>query len=416
MNTTLEEFTTTPVDARNVPDSPVSVQDVRSRGYRLDDLWLPSVVARESAIAHNLRRFADWCAQREVDLAPHGKTSMAPQLWERQLEHGAWGISAATVGQARIMRRFGIRNVLIANEVIDPGQAAWLAQVNQDDDVRYYSLVDSETGVRLLEQAGANAGAVLPVLVELGVPGRRTGARTVDDALALAWSVHRSSHLDLAGIEGYEGVLPQNRTSDEVSNTATWLEGIAEVTRRADDAGLFSPADEIIVTAGGSASPDLAAEALTSITGLSRPTRRIIRSGCYLTHDHRSYERSSPLRSSASDDPLIPALSCYAYVNSAPEPGRALITAGKRDVPVDIDLPIVLRARDRHGRWHQRPDLEVFELNDHHTFVDDPESALQVGELVELGLSHPCTTFDKWRLIPVVDDESNVIDAIATLF
>lgn len=403
------------IAARNFPTTPVSVEEVRAADLTLEDLWLPTVVARESALAHNLTRFASWCRERGVDHAPHGKTSMAPQLWQRQLEHGAWGLTAATVAQARTMHDFGIDRVLIANEVVDPNQARWLAAVAGETGRTYAVLVDGEGGVRALEQAAATAGSRIPVLVEIGVPGRRTGVRSVAEGLELARRVHASDGLALAGVEGYEGVLPQGRDGGQVEAVTTWLAGLTELALRADAEGLFD-GDEIIVTAGGSAFPDLAAEALTAVEELSRPVRRIIRSGCVITHDHQSYERSSPLRSGATSDPLRPALTAYARVHSTPEPGRALATIGKRDVPVDVDLPVLLRVRRDGGPWQPLEGLGVVELNDHHLFVDDPDSFLQVGDVVELGLSHPCTTFDKWDLIPVVDDDHRVIDAIVTLF
>ena len=402
------------IAARNFPTSPVSVGEVRAAGLTVEDLWLPTVVARESAIAHNLQRFAEWCRERGVDHAPHGKTSMAPQLWQRQLEHGAWGITAATVAQARTMHDFGIDRVLIANEVVDPNQARWLAAVARESDRTYAVLVDGEGGVRALEQAAAAAGSRIPVLVEIGVPGRRTGVRSVAEGLELARRVHGSEGLVLVGVEGYEGVLPQGRDDSQVEAVTTWLTQLTELARSADAEGLFD-GDEIIVTAGGSAFPDLAADALTAVDGLSLPVRRLIRSGCVVTHDHQSYERSSPLRSGASSDPLRPALTAYARVHSTPEPGRALATIGKRDVPVDVDLPVVLGVSRDGSPWRPLEGLKVIELNDHHFFVDDPDSTLRVGDVIELGLSHPCTTFDKWGLIPVVDDD-RVIDAIATLF
>lgn len=412
----VEELTAEPIYARNFPLTPISVQDVRDADYHLEDLWLPTVAAKETALSHNLERFTAWCREQNVDHAPHGKTSMSPQVWHRHLEHGAWGITAATVAQARTMHRFGIERVLIANEVVDPGQLRWLARTALDGDRWYACLIDSEEGLRRLEAAAADAGSAVPVLVEIGVPGRRTGVRSIDDALGLARAVHDSKHLRLDGIEGYEGVHPQGRTDDQVEAVSSWLQRLPELTRRADEEGLFDAVEEIIVTAGGSAFPDLAAAALGDVRDLSKPVRRIIRSGCVITHDHLAYERSSPLRSKASDDPLLPALTCYADVNSVPEPGRALVAVGKRDVPVDIDLPIVLRARRPGEDWREVNGLTVVELNDHHLFLDDPESTLRVGDQVELGLSHPCTTFDKWRLLPVIDDDGLVVDALATLF
>lgn len=405
-----------PVPARSLPESPISPAKVRAAGWRLADLWLPAVVLRESALAHNLDRFARWCREHGVDLAPHGKTTMAPQLWSAQLDRGAWAITAATVAQARIMREHGVPQVLIANEVVEPAQLAWLSDALADPGFEPLCLVDSDAALDLMLRYLPPAARPLPVLVELGVPGRRTGIRDATDALHLAERVARSQRLRLAGVEGYEGVLPQRRDADALASARAWLDRLVHLLGRADDRGVFADADEIVVTAGGSGYPDLVADAFAAIPPLSRPVRRVIRSGCYLTHDDLAYERSSPLRSGADPDPLAPALSCFARVLSCPEPGRALLGVGKRDVSFDVDLPVV-RAVHRGGeRIPAAGQARVVELNDHHGFCDTEPGLLRVGDVVELGLSHPCTVFDKWQLIPVLDEDDRVIDAIRTIF
>jgi D-serine dehydratase len=104
-------------------------------------------------------------------------------------------------------------------------------------------------------------------------------------------------------------------------------------------------------------------------------------------------------------------------VLSRPEPTLALVGAGKRDVSYDVGLPVPLAVRDRHGARSVRGQMDVFELNDQHAYVRiEPADPLAPGDLVGLGISHPCTTFDKWRLIPVVDDDYAVVDAVATYF
>ncbi|QBI55194.1 alanine racemase [Streptomonospora litoralis] len=408
------------VEARSLPASPVSAAEVRAAGLRLDDLWLPAVVLHEDALRHNLDRFARWCSEHGAELAPHGKTTMSPHLWSAQLDRGAWALTAATVAQARVMRRFGASRVLIANEVVEPGQLAWLAEALDDPDFTPMCLVDSEAQAAAMETALAAAPRPLPVLVEIGVAGRRTGVRDPGDALALARRVAASARLRLAGVEGYEGVFPQRRDGDAPERARAWLDALAEFAARADSEGLFAAVEEIVVTAGGSAYPDLAADALAAVPALSRPLRPVIRSGCYLTHDDLFMERASPLRSAADPAPLRPALTCYARVLSCPEPGRALLGAGKRDVSFDIDLPRP-RAVLRDGRRTAVGEgVRVVELNDHHAFLDVAESAgdavPQVGDVVELGLSHPCTVFDKWPLIPVLDSRRRVVDAVRTLF
>ncbi|MUL42882.1 hypothetical protein FZ103_17190 [Streptomonospora sp. PA3] len=409
-----------PVEARSLPESPTSAARVRAAGLHRADLWLPAVVLHEDALRHNLDRFARWCAEHGADLAPHGKTTMSPHLWSAQLDRGAWGLTAATAAQARVMRRFGADRVVIANEVVEPGQLAWLADALADPGFTPVCLVDSVAGVEAMEAALSAAPRPLPVLLELGVAGRRTGVRDPKDALALARRVAGSTRLRLAGVEGFEGVFPQRRDGDAPERARAWLAALAAFAARADREGLFADADEVIVTAGGSSYPDLAAEALASLPELSRPLRPVVRSGCYLTHDDLFMERASPLRSGADPDPLRPALTCYARVLSCPEPGRALVGAGKRDASFDIDLPRV-RAVLREGeRMPVEGGVRVVELNDHHAFLDVDatagRAAPRVGDVVELGLSHPCTVFDKWPLIPVLDAHDRVVDAVRTLF
>ena len=407
---------TQPVSARSMPTSPTSAEQVRTSEWTLDELWLPAVVLHDTALRHNLDRFAAWCAASGVRHAPHGKTTMSPQLWSAQLARGAWGLTAATTAQARVMHSYGVSRVVIANEVVSPPDLAWLAGTTADPDSEVLCVVDSLEGVTLMERHLAHAAKPLPVLVELGVAGRRTGVRDTTEALNLAERVAASGKLHLAGVEGYEGVLPQRRDGSAPEDARAWLERLTEFAVAADKRDVFTETERVLVTAGGSAFPDLAAEALRGMPELSRPIIPIVRSGCYLTHDDLSYERNSPLRSTADADPLRPALSCFARVVSCPEHGRAILGVGKRDVAFDIDLPVV-RARRREGvRLPITGQARITELNDHHGFCDVETGLLEVGDIVELGLSHPCTVFDKWPLIPVVDENDRVIDAVNTLF
>lgn len=416
MGDAIAELAGQAVPTRSLPVPHASPEWVRQAGLRLRDLWQPTVVLHQQALRHNLHRFARWCADNGVEHAPHGKTSMAPQLWADQLEAGAWGITAATVAQARVMHAHGVPRVLIANEVVDPQGLRWLAEVLAEPEFDVFCLVDSLEAVEIMEAQLGAASRQLPVLVELGVPGLRTGVREQGAALELAQRVVDSPRLRLAGVEGYEGALPQRRDGTAPEDARQWLGGLTDFVAAADARGLFAEVEEILVTAGGSAFPDLAADALRNIPSLSVRTRMIVRSGCYITHDDMFYERNSPLRSSVDPDPLRPAFSCYATVLSCPEPGRALLGVGKRDVAFDIDLPAV-RALLRDGqRVEPTGALTIGKLNDHHGFCDVDPGALDVGDVVELALSHPCTIFDKWQLIPVIDDEDRVVDAVRTIF
>jgi D-serine deaminase-like pyridoxal phosphate-dependent protein len=420
----LRAMRTEPVDARfkAFPGDGTSIGDIGRAGWTVADLLLPVVTLRESALAHNVQRMAAWCAERGAWLAPHGKTTMAPQLFDRQLAAGAWGITAATMSQVRLMRAFGVRRVLLANEIVDAPSIRWLAaELERDPDFEFLCLVDSPDGVGLMEAALAAAGAVrrVDVLVELGVPGRRTGVRDPAELVELAERVTESPLLALAGVEGYEGVVARGRDPVAVRRADDFLARLVGTVRVLDERGLFRDRPEAIVTAGGSAYFDRVMAAADRLTGTSVPVRTILRSGCYVTHDHAHYERSSPWRSEVAGpgERLVPALELWARVLSTPEAGLAIVGFGKRDAPFDLDLPMPLIRRPAAGGPLEPISgrAEVVELNDQHAFVHHA-GGLRVGDVLTFGLSHPCTTFDKWPLLPVLDDGDAVIDAIRTYF
>ena len=379
------------------------VDALGGQGYDLGrgDLPLPLLVLRESALAHNLRTMHDWCAKRGLSIAPHGKTTMAPQLIRRQLDAGAWGMTAATVQQVAVMRAAGARRVILANEVVGHAEIAWLER-ERAAGVEVFVLVDSVEAVRLLDEG--LAAAPLPVLIELG--GTRAGCRTDDQALAVAGAVAAAPRLVLAGVEGFEGTLGADREPATVAAVDAFVDRIRSLIGTLDARGAFAGVPEILATAGGSALFDRVAERLRFPAPLSRPVRVILRSGCYLTHDDGLYARVSPL-------PLRPALELWARVLSCPEPGLAIAGFGKRDAPYDLDLPVVREVR-RDGAT--AAGLVVTSLNDQHAFIRDEHAEMRVGDVLVCGISHPCTAFDKWSLIPVLDDDDVVVDAIRTLF
>jgi D-serine dehydratase len=373
------------------------------------EFTMPLLVLRDSALRHNAAAMAGWCAGAGVRLAPHGKTTMAPQLFVRQLEAGAAGITAATISQAQVFRSFGISKILIANELTDLAGIRWLAaELNADQDWECFAYVDSLAGVTLLDEALAAAGASRPlrVFVELGFPGGRTGCRHIAGALAVAAAVEQASLLELAGTAGYEGGLGH----DAEPQTLAAVAGYCRQLRELGEALAALVADPII-SVGGSAYFDVAARELNGAAA-----EVLLRSGCYLTHDHGEYARTGPAGRGSGPE-LIPAIELWAPVLSAPEPGLALACAGRRDVAFDQGLPVPLWIRRPDGVVLPAGDLAVTRLDDQHAYLSLPEgTALAPGDLVGFGISHPCTTLDKWRVIPVIDDDYQVIDAIHTFF
>lgn len=405
---------------RNLADTPGSLASIAGEGWHVTDLLLPTLTLRRSALTHNVALFERWCADAGVDYSPHGKTSMSPQLIAMQLEAGAWGITAATVAQARLMHAWGVRRIVIANEVVDRPGLHWLASVlAADDDLEIFVLADSTHGVDRMTagMSEVDSRRRLPVLIELGVPGGRAGARTAQEAAEVARRVDAASRLELAGVECYEGVYPQDREPSSVAQVDTFASGLRDLVIELDRSGLFADRAEIVLTAGGSAYPDRVVAAWAELPELSRPVRQVVRSGAYLTHDHGLVERVSPFASHAGHPlgAMRPAMELWALVLSTPEPGLAICGFGKRDASFDIDLPVPLALVDDGGGRTPLHEATVEKLNDQHAFVRH-DGALAVGGTVVFGLSHPCTALEKWPLIPLTDDADRVVGAVRTYF
>ncbi|MGH3321092.1 MAG: alanine racemase [Streptosporangiaceae bacterium] len=387
----------------------------------------PLLVLRDTAVRANVATMAAYCKDASVELAPHAKTTMAPQLFERQLEAGAWGLTAATVRQARVYRAFGVRRILLANQLADPAAIAWVAaERERDETFEFCCYVDSVAGVRLLDEAlrpsGAEHGRRLPVLVELGWPGGRTGARGVGAALDVARAAAATDSLCVVGAACFEGVVGHGTSAEVLDGVARFcaeLRRLGEAIRPLVTCGLDGvpgPAP-LVLTAGGSAYFDVVVRELTDAGG-SGDVAVVLRSGCYVTHDHGAYAETSPFeRGTAGSGRLVPALELWARVLSRPEPGLAYLDAGRRDVAFDEGMPIPLTIRTRGGDERAARDLTVTKLNDQHAFVRvDASTELTPGDLVRLGISHPCTTFDKWRVIPMLDDDDRIVDIAHTFF
>ena len=356
----------------------------------------PVCVLRAEALSHNLDTMHGWCHERGVELAPHGKTHMAPQLLVRQLDAGASAVTAATISQVRVFRAFGVRDVMLANELVDEAGLRWLAaEQDTHPDFGLVCWVDSVRGVEIMTSTLTAAGADRPVdvCVEVGMAGGRTGCRDANTADEVAHAVAASPRLRLVGVAGYEAALGHDVGPHALADVRTFLSEVRAAMARL--APMFET-DRAIATAGGSTYFDEVADVLAG------DWRTVLRSGCYLTHDDGLYHRTSPMR-----DRLRPALRVWSQVVSRPEPGLAVLTMGRRDVSFDQDLPVP------YGLTSSR----VVRLNDQHAYLRLGEGdRAEVGDWVEFGISHPCTVFDKWPMIPVLDERDRVVDLIRTFF
>lgn len=411
--------------------APLALGDIANHNWNLlaGDLTAPVAVLRRSALEHNARWMRHLLDTFGLQLAPHAKTTMTPHLWAQQAAHGCWGLTVATVQQAEVAVAFGCRNVLIANQVTGRTQVRGIVELSHAQDaLEIYALVDSLAGLKALSADIAHAKTERPinVLLELGFQGGRTGARTLEQVSQLLDELpSHQGRLRLAGIGGYEGTIETPDGKEDGSAVEAYFDRFAEAVHLADRRNAFLT-DEVILTAGGSSYYDIVGRRLKQIELQHKPTVRILRSGCYVTHDCGHYV--DHLVQMKQRDPAVakdlgllePALFVCGLVQSIPEPGLALLTMGKRDVGHDIRLPQPVWRYRLHATPQPEPtptDWRITKLNDQHAYLSVPANAdIAVGDLICCGISHPCTTFDRWRLIHVVDDRWTSLGAVPTFF
>ncbi|GAB7048174.1 alanine racemase [Catenuloplanes indicus] len=402
-----------------VPGPPISDEDFVAAGHDLfgGAFTYPLMFARRAALDANVATMAAFCARRGLMFAPHIKTHMSPTLVRAQLDAGAWGVTVATANQALAAHAMGVPRILIANQVLDPTALRWAAA--HDVTITVDSVEGAEiaaaavTGEAVTGSAaggsaagpadggaasGGAAGGTLPVLVELGHDGGRTGARTIAGLLEVAEAIGARPGLRLAGVTAYEGGLPHagavaaflDRLRDAANAVATLVDG------------------DIVVSAGGSAWFDVVADRLAGQWIPDRTTVPLLRSGAYVSHDDGFYRERTPWNRLAGEGALHAALGVWAQVLSTPEPGLALAGMGKRDAPYDEGLPEPQWIRAADGTVRDASGLRVTRMNDHHTYLSTDAAHVVPGDLVLFGISHPCTAFDKWRALPIVDHDGRV--------
>ncbi|MGW5469501.1 amino acid deaminase [Streptomyces chartreusis] len=376
----------------------------------------PVLALSAERLEHNLDLMETYATRHGLAFAPHGKTSMAPQLFQRQIEHGAWGITLAVPHQVRVARAYGTERIFLANELVDAAALRWIAaELTADPAFRLVCYVDSVRGVELMDAALRDAGASRPVdvVVELAAgEGARTGVRTEAECAAVADAVAGVSTLRLAGVAGYEGEVPQANPE----RVHAWLRRLVSLAVEFDKAGRFTGLEEIVVSAGGSAWFDAVADVFAEIPELSVPVLKLLRSGAYVSHDDGHYRKLTPFNRVPQEGALEPAFRLWTQVVSRPSPEQAFVNAGKRDAAYDLDLPFAQVVR-RDGAERPATGISVTALSDQHAWLATTgEADLEVGDWLGMGLSHPCTSFDKWQLIPVAEADGTVVDYIRTFF
>ena len=364
----------------------------------------PMMVLKESALKNNISVMAEYCRSVGAELAPHVKTTMSPQIAQMQVDAGAWALTIANFWQAEIFRKFGFKKLIIANEVLDPSAISEIAKLNAKGKAEIIFYVDSLVGLNIVKEATPKGGKI-NLFIEIGTDHGRGGVRELSLVKELAIEIKKDSRLHLRGVTGFEGAVPNAaRTSEGETALHAFCKKIV-------DAGVvafeFKSDETFIVSAGGSAYFEIVAEELNKF---SKPKILLLRSGGYVTHDHIYYEEIYPFKNTGK--PLLPAIEVWSQVISSPESGFGVLNLGKRDIGCDLHNPIPFA---KYAGKVEKFTGTIEKLNDQHGFMRS-EDNFAVSELIGLGISHPCTTFDKWKLIPLVNDDYDVVDLIHTFF
>ncbi len=381
---------------------------------------LPVLTMDEPGFNANIALMMQYCREQQVQIAPHAKTPMSPALAKRLINAGAWGASVANIQQAAVMLRHDIRNLIFANEIggVNSGRRLGLLLAKYPD-AECLVFADSNATLTSLIEASKACGRPIAVLLELGA-GRAGVRDQIQLDSLLDFARQSEPFIQVKGVAVYEGSAEADSESEKVAKIrkllSFGLESASTIKRLLN-------LEEVIFTAGGSSYFDLVCEAIHQQA--DRGLNTILRSGAIFFFDHGVYEkalagackRNETLARMAGQQErhFQPVLRVWAEVLSNPEQGLYICGMGKRDVSHDLDLPRVCGLyRDGKALSTNAEHFQVTQLNDQHAFIRSEES-MQIGDILEFGISHPCTCLDKWNFIYGMDSGA-VVSAYKTYF
>jgi D-serine deaminase-like pyridoxal phosphate-dependent protein len=364
----------------------------------------PIMVLKESALNNNIAQMMSFCNSVKAELAPHVKTTMSPQLAKMQIAAGASALTVANFWQASIFLKFGFKNLIIANEVLDPMAIAAIAKINKLKQAEIIFYVDSIAGLETI-QKHTPIEDEQNLFIEIGTENGRGGVRDLAQVEQIAQQIRADSRLKLRGVTGFEGAVPDGARGRRGEKKL--VKFCQKIVAAANLAYPNKSEEVFTISAGGSAYFDIVARELNKF---DKQRRLLLRSGGYITHDHKYYEEIYPF--AATDRSFQPAIEVWAQVISKPEQDFGVLNLGKRDIGNDLHNPIPIKSYDGQVKSFS---AVIEKLNDQHGYLRT-SADFQLAQLIGLGISHPCTTFDKWRLVPLVNDNYDVVDCLQTFF
>ena len=326
------------------------------------ELDTPALLVDLPAMGRNIERLARACRDAGVGWRPHTKAIKVPALAHKLLAAGAHGITCAKLGEAEVMAAAGIRDILIANQIVGPQKITRLVNLLRHADV--IVAVDDEVNVRALSAAAVEKGVRLRVVVEVDVGMGRAGTQPGEATVALGRLVHGCPGLEFTGLMGWEGHATVVGDPVEKRKAITHAVGLLTASAaRCREADL----PVRIVSCGGTGTYAVTAR----LPGITE-----IQAGGGILGDVLYRERMGA-------DPEF-ALTILATVSSRPTATRIICDAGKKTMSSDAAPPRPLGI-DHVKHVHLSAEHARIEL-------ERPDTALQVGDKVEFVAGYSDTT------------------------
>ena len=321
----------------------------------------PALLLDAAALRSNIERMAAFFVNRHCKLRPHFKSHKCTAISRLQMKAGAVGITCARLGEAEVVADAGIRNILIANQIIGPLKIRRLIELCRRAEPMV--AVDSADNVKMLSEGALVAGVSIGVLIEVDVGMGRCGVTPGQSALELAGLVASSSGLRFEGLQGYEGHCVDLRDETErAAKTRQSLKMLVETRRLIENFGILIK----IVSGGGTGT--------YTITGDCEGVDEV-QAGSYAAMDWWYSDIRPEFKQ---------GMSILTTVISKPKPDLVVIDVGRKGVGAEMGPP---RIKDLPGSA-----VVSFGSEEHMKISVPSDSAIKIGDRIEIIPSHGCTT------------------------
>jgi D-serine deaminase-like pyridoxal phosphate-dependent protein len=323
-------------------------------GMSKHDLDTPALLVDLDKMEKNIETMAAICRKHSINWRPHTKGNKTPAIAHKLLDAGAIGVTCAKLGEAEVMAAAGIKDILVANQVVGVAKMHRLANLQRHADVMV--AIDNPVHIQMISDAAEEIGVTVRVLVEVDIGMNRCGVLPEKPALDLARQAEAAPGVVFAGIMGYEGHVMDLPDQQKEKACGEAIGHLAATKELLEKSGLACG----IVSAGGTGS-------LSHTPGCRGLTEIQAGGGIFMD---TFYPSAMNVRG------LDQALTILTTIVSHPAPDRAYMDAGRKTTFGAFSLPEVM---DRQG-------IRVTALSAEHGYLELEKDAglLQIGDKLEL--------------------------------